>query len=343
MEEYMKLLERVEGEALRGRPASVDDCLRLARMVGESAGDYRAGADVALDALADAAGRVQRRHRGDGVETCSIVNARSGRCSEDCKWCAQAAAYHTGCGSYLFVPERRWVKAAMASRAAGVERISMVTSGRKVGKADIEKFCSMFEKAPEGIGLCASMGLIGIEEMVALKKAGVTRYHCNLETSARLFPTLCSTHTRRDKLDTISAARAAGLEVCSGGIIGMGEELRDRLELVQEAREAGASSVPVNLLCPIAGTPLADQPLLSEREIVLTVALMRMVAPCLTLRFAGGRRRLSAEATRRILLGGMNGAMMGDLLTTEGNDADDDRRLFAEIEQENKTKQNKSK
>lgn len=266
------------------------------------------------------------------METCSIVNARSGRCGEDCKWCAQAAAYPTGCAQYRFVPEPEWLRAAQASRAHGVDRIAMVTSGRKVGREDMEKFCDMIKKAPAGIGLCASMGLIGADALAALRQAGVTRYHCNLETSARYFPALCSTHTRHDKLATIAAARAAGLEVCSGGIIGMGESLADRLEMVAEAREAGAVSAPINLLCPIPGTPLQHMAPLSEGEVVLTAALMRLVAPKLTLRFAGGRRRLSREATLRMLRGGINGAMMGDLLTTAGNDADADRALFAEAE-----------
>lgn len=322
---YTDLLEKAEATAMEGKGVEIAELLSLA---GEAGRD-----DEALQQLCDAAFRVQRRWTPKRVETCSIVNARSGRCSEDCKWCAQAADYSTGCQQYLFVPEKEWVKAALTSRAHGVDRISMVTSGRKVGRGDITKFCSMFRKAPGGIGLCASMGLLGIEEMIELKEAGVTRYHCNLETSARYFPTLCTTHTRRDKLDTISAARAAGLEVCSGGIIGMGETLRDRLEMVKEAVEAGAASVPVNLLCPIPGTPLGDTPLLPEREVVLTAALMRFVAPKVTLRFAGGRRRLSQQATERMLRGGINGAMMGDLLTTEGNDAREDRALFDRVAQ----------
>ena len=178
--------------------------------------------------------------------------------------------------------------------------------------------------------LCASMGLLNKADLQQLYDAGVTRYHCNLETSAAFFPKLCTSHTREDKLQTIRWAREVGMEVCSGGIIGMGETLRDRLEMAREALDAGAVSIPVNLLIPIKGTPLEHQPLIGEREAVLTVALMRFVAPKVTIRFAGGRARLSAGAVARMLRGGANGAIVGDMLTTIGNQLREDWKLFAD-------------
>ena len=173
------------------------------------------------------------------------------------------------------------------------------------------------------------MGLLNRQELQALYDAGVRRYHCNLETSASYFPTLCTTHTREDKLRTIRIAQEIGMDVCSGGIIGMGETLMQRLELAAESRDAGAVSIPVNLLIPIKGTPLQDTPLISERDVILTIALMRLVAPKQTIRFAGGRARMSAAATVRMLRGGANGAIVGDMLTTIGNAMEDDRKLFA--------------
>ena len=172
------------------------------------------------------------------------------------------------------------------------------------------------------------MGLTGYDEMVMLAEAGVRRYHCNLETSSEYFPRLCRSHTQADKLATIDAARRAGLEICSGGIIGMGETLRDRLLLAKEAYDAGARSIPVNILNPIPGTALQDTPPLAEEEIIRSVALMRFMAPDAVMRFAGGRARLSEHTTERILRGGMNGVMIGDLLTTAGNKADEDYALF---------------
>lgn len=290
--------------------------------------------ECSTESLCEAADRVREKCCGGHLDTCSIINARSGRCSEDCKWCSQSRFYATGVNEYDIVDSEEAISLAADNERRGVRHFSLVTSGRRVTPEHIGRFCSVFramrERCPK-IGFCASMGLLGREELQALKDAGVKRYHCNLETSSDYFPTLCTTHTHADKLRTIAAAREVGLEVCSGGIIGMGESLRQRLQLVAEAYAAGAVSIPVNLLNPIAGTPLGNMPLLSEDEIVRSVALMRLVAPQAVMRFAGGRARLSQQTTRRILRGGMNGVMVGDLLTTVGNSVDDDFRMFAEM------------
>ena len=321
---FHTLLAEAERNALDGRPASVDLCLRLAEACAES--DTHSPADAPetlspdreanLQALCEAADRIRRANCGDHFDTCSIINGRSGRCSENCRWCAQAAAHHTGCAEYLFVDPEEFHATIGRNDARGVGRFSIVCSGRKVGKADLRRFADMYRHA---------------EEMEILRQAGVTRYHCNLETAASLFPSLCSTHSRADKLRTIRAALRAGMQVCSGGIIGMGETLRQRLELAEEVREAGATSMPVNLLNPIPGTPLEGTPLIAEREVVLSCALMRLIAPKLTIRFAGGRARISPEATARMLRGGVNGAIVGDMLTTAGNGLDSDFELFRSL------------
>lgn len=313
----MTLLDEIKAKALDGIPASVEEALRLNDI-------------CTTDELADAANEVRLRWEGDTIDTCSIINARSGHCSEDCKWCAQSRFHTTGINEYEFVPEEEALKAAKINCELGIKRLSLVTSGRKVAPADMERFCELYRKilAETGLYLCASMGLLNLSELKMLKAAGVKRYHCNLETSARFFGTLCTTHSHSDKLKTIKMAQEAGLQVCSGGIIGMGESMRDRLELAQEARDAGAVSIPVNILNPIPGTPLQDTPLISEDEIVRSVALMRLIVPKVTMRFAGGRMRLSKKTMERILLGGMNGALMGDMLTTVGNSVNDDKELF---------------
>lgn len=327
----LTLLEKIKSDALKGVPASVDDCMELAGCVSIKEGGLPfAEAERNLNAICDAADEVRRALEGERLDTCSIVNGRSGRCTENCKWCSQAASHHTGCREYDFVDEQEFLDTLDRNTSRGVKRISIVCSGRKVAMADIRRFCELYKKARErsGMSLCASMGLLNREELQALYDAGIRRYHCNLETSESYFPELCTSHTREDKLRTIRLAREVGMEVCSGGIIGMGETLRQRLEMAQEARQAGAVSIPVNLLNPIPGTPLENTPLIGEREVILTVALMRFVAPSLTLRFAGGRARLSREATSRILRGGMNGALVGDMLTTVGNGMDEDFELF---------------
>lgn len=310
-------LRQITDRLLAGGRATADELLALEPQ-------------CTTDELCEAADEIRLKLTGNHLDTCSIINARSGRCSEDCAWCAQSRRFHTGVDEYDIVDTGLAVASAKANRAYGVERFSLVTSGRRVTGEQMPRFCDIYRRiaAETDIYLCASMGLLGYDEMTMLAEAGVKRYHCNLETSSEYFPRLCRSHTRADKLATIEAARRAGLAICSGGIIGMGETLRDRLLLAKEAYEAGASSIPVNILNPIPGTALQNTPPLSEDEIIRSVALMRFMAPDAVMRFAGGRARLSRETTERILRGGMNGVMIGDLLTTRGNDADEDYALF---------------
>lgn len=312
-------LARITADVLAGRKVTLDDALFLA--------DY-----PDIDALCDAADSIRMKFAGNAVDSCSIVNARSGLCSEDCKWCAQASRHHTGCEVYDFIDEKELMEAARRNQEAGIHRFSLVTSGRAVGPKEIGRFCDMIRKLSEetDLYLCASMGLIGPDEMKLLAEAGVKRYHCNMETASSFFPTLCTSHTPADKARTIRAAREAGLDVCSGGIIGMGETMRQRVEFAFELAGLDVDSVPLNILNPIPGTPLADQPLISEEEIIRTAAVFRFILPDKAIRFAGGRLRLSRESMMRMLRGGINGALMGDMLTTVSNRIADDRRMFAD-------------
>ncbi len=311
-------LDNIRDRALQGIGASAAEALEL-------------NAIYPTDELCEAADKVRLQLHGNTVDTCSIVNARSGRCPEDCKWCAQSRFHNTGIAEYDIIPEEELLRAVDMNTQHGVKRFSMVTSGRRVNSAHISKFCDLYRKAAERspIYLCASMGLLSRAELQALKDAGVKRYHCNLETSSSYFPKLCTTHTHADKLRTIREAIEVGMEVCCGGIIGMGESMADRLQLAEEARNAGAVSIPVNILIPIKGTPLADTPPIEEEEIIRTIALFRLIAPKCVLRFCGGRARLSKAAMARIMRGGLNGALVGDLLTTIGNTLAEDRELFA--------------
>lgn len=314
-----EILEEIREKGLRGESISREEA--------EWAAGY---AD--LDALCDIANEVCRRWQGTDVDSCSIVNARSGMCGEDCKWCAQATRHHTGCVTYNFLDDTEVLAAAAANNKAGIRKFSLVTSGRKVSKRDLEKFCATYRRLAEetDLYLCASMGLLDEEEMQMLKDAGVKRYHCNMETSSKVFPTLCTTHSPEDKRRTIAAARKCGLEVCSGGIIGMGETMSDRIDFAFELADMDVDSVPINILNPIPGTPLEHTPLISEEDIIRTVAIFRFILPTKSLRFAGGRMRLSHDSMLRIMTGGMNGVLMGDMLTTVSNTIADDRQLFQE-------------
>lgn len=259
-------------------------------------------------------------------DSCSIINARSGRCSENCKWCAQSAHHSTGCEVYGLVDPEVCQTMAAHHASRGVMRFSLVASGRAVKGRELTAMASMLRRAADttGIYTCASMGLIGDKEMAELREAGVQRYHCNLETAPSHFPTLCSTHTIADKLETIAAARRAGMEICSGGIIGMGETERQRVEFALTLREIAPDSIPVNILAPIKGTPLEDTPLISDDEILDAIAILRWINPRTTLRWAGGRARLSDEVQQQGMRIGINGGMVGDLLTTVGSKIDDD-------------------
>lgn len=285
-----------------------------------------------LDELCDAADEITMSTLGNKMDSCSIVNARSGMCGEDCKWCAQASRHHTGCATYNILDPAEVLEAARRNEAAGIRRFSLVTSGRAVTGSDLDKFCDIFRmlRKETGLYLCASMGLVGADEMRRLKEAGVSRYHCNMESCDEHFRKLCTTHTPEDKRRTLNAAREAGLTVCSGGIIGMGESMEQRIDFAFELRDLDPDSVPINVLTPIPNTPLAEESLISEEEIIRTVAIFRFILPAKALRFAGGRLRISREAQMRILRGGMRGALMGDMLTTVSNQIEDDKEMFRE-------------
>lgn len=279
--------------------------------------------------LREAAARIHERFSSRKFDSCSIINARSGLCSENCKWCAQSRHYTTGCDSYALVDHDECVEAAAINKQHGIGRFSLVASGRRVSGAALDKMCLMIGDISSRVGIkvCASMGLLSYEDMKKLHDAGVQRYHCNLETAPSYFPTLCSTHTYDDKLSTIEYAHKLGMEVCSGGIIGMGESSRQRAEFALALRRVRPASIPINVLNPIPGTPLADTPLIPEDEVIDTVALFRLVHPHVVLRFAGGRKRLSHEAQLECIRVGINGAIVGDMLTTIGNSVAEDKRL----------------
>lgn len=315
----MELIETLKRRILDGGQITKAEALQLA-------------AEADLNSLCDAADEIRRHFCGDHMDTCSIVNARSGLCGEDCKWCSQSKQFATGVEEYAIVDTDKMLDLAHRYDELGVKRYSLVTSGRRVSRRDAEKFCNDYRLLREqtGLKLCASMGLVDKETLQMLKDAGVERYHCNMETSSAFFPTLCTSHTPEDKRRVIADAKSVGLSVCSGGIIGMGETMEQRIDFAFELRDLEVDSVPVNVLNPIKGTALEHTPLLPEEEIARTVAVWRFIMPATVMRFAGGRARMSKESVKRILRGGMNGTMIGDLLTTTGNKAADDFQLFAE-------------
>ncbi len=260
---------------------------------------------------------------------CSIINARSGRCSEDCKWCAQSGRWRTGCETYGWVGTDACVKAAKEAESNGADRIGIVTSGRCLSPEDLDGVCAALRamRRATSIGLCASLGLLSEDDLRKLKDAGLQRIHCNLEAAPSLFPSLCSTHTVADKLATLRAARRLGFQICCGGIIGMGETDEQLAEFAFALKEVAPDSIPVNVLHPIGGTPLGDRGILDPERVVDSVALLRLVNPSTPLRFAGGRRDMSDETAAKCIYVGMSAGIAGPLLTTPGADFADDREL----------------
>ena len=285
-----------------------------------------------LDELCRGADMIRRELCGDKVDLCSIINGKSGRCSENCKFCAQSGCSHTGIDEYGFLDEETILKECKHNEQNGVHRFSIVTAGRTLSDTDFEKAVSAYSRMKRecSIELCASHGLLTEEQFKRLKDIGITRYHANIETSRRNFPNICTTHTFDDKIACIKRAQSAGLEVCSGGIIGMGETFGDRLDMALTLSELDIKSVPINALRPVKGTPFEDVPPITEEEILRTAAMFRYILPTAYIRLAAGRNMMR-DSGKRAFLSGVNATITGDMLTTSGNNTGQDIAMLREI------------
>ena len=285
-----------------------------------------------LEPLCAAADRIRRTFCQDAFDLCTIINGKSGKCSENCKFCAQSAHNHTGAAVSPLLSAEEITAEAKKNDAQGVLRYSIVTSGKRLSDDEVEAMCEavLQIRAETGISVCVSFGLLDQKQYEKLRDAGVTRVHNNLETSRRNFPNICTTHTYDDKIAAIRAAQAAGLTVCSGGIMGLGENVEDRIDMALTLRELDIHSVPVNVLNPISGTPLEHCIPLTEDEVRRIVAVYRFLLPDASIRLAGGRGLL-LDKGRACFLSGANAAISGDMLTTAGITVETDRRMLQEL------------
>ncbi len=282
-----------------------------------------------LEELCQAANEIREHFCQNRFDICTIINGKSGKCSEDCKYCAQSAYYHTSAKEYPLLDTKEIVRQAKYNAQQGVLRYSIVTSGRALKASELEQMCEAIRAVREQVDIkvCVSFGLLNEEQFGAVKAAGASRVHNNLETSRRNFPNVCTTHTFEDKVQAIKAAMAAGLSVCSGGIMGLGETVEDRIDMAFTLRELGIKSVPVNMLNPISGTPYEGNVRLTVEDMRRIVAVYRFILPDGSIRLAGGRG-LMEDKGEGCFGSGANAAISGDMLTTAGYTIETDMEML---------------
>jgi biotin synthase len=301
-----------------------DQALYLSRLHGDSVYE-----------LLHLANRTRAEFRGKKIDLCSIVNAKSGSCPEDCSFCSQSLSNRTDADTYPLLKKEEILKAAASARDNLVKHFCIVTSGKKVSDKELEKICEIISGI-RSLGLlpCATLGLLDDVSLKRLKDAGLSRYHHNLETSEAYFSEICTTHTYREKIRTISGAKAAGLSICSGGIFGLGESWEDRIDMAFALKDIGIDSVPVNFLTPVTGTPLEKRESLNPIEALKIIAIYRLILPLSEIRVCGGREITLRDLNAMIFMAGADGLLVGNYLTTPGRDPLKDLQMIRDMEME---------
>jgi len=316
------VINQLEEKVIAGQQITQEEARELGELEGSD-----------LYQLFAAASRIRDLRAGKKVDLCSIINAKSGACSENCKYCAQSAHHQTDVDVYDLLDEDSILERAHQMEAEGVKRYSLVTSGRGISEEDFVKALAIYRRLARetNLKLCASLGIITEEMARRLRETGVTMYHHNLETSESYFPYICTTHSYQDRINTIKACQAAGLDICSGGIISLGETMAQRLEMAFTLRELRVQSVPINILSPIVGTPLENQPVLPPMEILQTIAIYRFILPEAMLRFAGGREGALRNLQAMGYSAGINATLVGSYLTTSGRTVAEDVQMILDM------------
>jgi len=316
-------LYQLADSIIAGNQLDADQALTLAKLP-----------DHDLPELFAVASRVRQHFFGDRIALCSIVNAKSGLCAEDCAFCAQSSFHATGAVTYPLLPQATLLEGAQAAAANGSACYGIVTSGTGISSGEeLARICAVVRQlaADGSVAPGASLGILDQQSLLALKEAGLVTYHHNLETARSYFPQICTTHAYEDDVATVRLAKQAGLRVCCGGLFGLGESMEQRIELALTLRELQVDSVPINFLDPVAGTPLATMQQLIPRTCLQIIALYRLLLPDCHITVCGGRQSNLRELQSWIFLAGASGVMTGDYLTKGGRRPEDDQRLIADL------------
>ncbi|MEW5767502.1 MAG: biotin synthase BioB [bacterium] len=318
--EFIAIVSR---KVLEGKDISSEEVLDLSQVEG-----------AGLFFLLAAANQIRSHFLGDKVDLCSIINAKSGRCPEDCLFCAQSIHYQTGVKGFPLISKEEMLTAARKATEVKAHRFGIITSGRRAKEKEVQTIAEALKQMKERempVFRCASLGSLSLQDFLVLKEAGLQRYHHNLESSPDFFPNICTTHTFEERLSTVKAAKKAGLEVCSGGIFGLGESLAQRIRLAFLLKELKVDSVPLNFLHPIPGTPVEHLPPLKPLEILKTIALFRFILPTKDIKVCGGREHNLRSLQAFIFMAGANGMLIGDYLTTRGQDPRLDLEMIEDL------------
>lgn len=317
----LKFIEETAKKVLSGQGISCDEAVKLANMD-----------DRYLYHLIAWANDIRERYRGKTISLCGIINAKSGKCHEDCAFCAQSIYHKTKIKVYPLMTVDEIIAQAKELSKIGAKRISIVTSGRRLDKYELKTVYEAVEGMKElGIKPCASLGLLNEDELKLLKSSGLVRFHHNLQSSPDFYPRICTTHDFESKIKTIKAAKSVGLEVCCGGIVGMGETMEQRIELLFLLQKLNVDAVPINFLHPIPGTRLENARFLNPILCLKIIAVSRFVLPNMEIIIAGGRELNLKELQNFMFAAGASGTIIGNYLTTKGRNAEDDKELIADM------------
>lgn len=316
-------IDKICEKALNGKGISRDEAETILRID-----------NIYLSYLLAWTDSIRQTFNGNSIELCSVINARSGGCSEDCSFCSQSVYSTTDIASYPLLSADVILEGARSARSNGAVRFCLATSGNGItNDKELKRLCEATERirSEAGIEVCATLGAMTVEQIAALKDAGLSRFHHNLETAESYFPSVCTTHTYSDRIEQVAVAKEAGLSTCSGGLFGMGESLEQRAELAFALMELNVDSVPVNFLMPQAGTALGNVTLIRPAEAIKVIAMLRILMPAKEIRICGGRMTALNDLHPLIFAGGANGMMIGNYLTSSGREPHKDLQMLKDL------------